>query len=148
MITLAIAADHRGYKFKTALMHLNNIGNHDIRWIDEGTINAQRTNFPPYAFKAIAHVRNKDADGAILLCGSGIGMSIAANRWRGIHAALVWNQDVAKSAKESNHANVLVLPADYLTLKTCIALIDTWLSASFLDGTYQERIDQIDQFGS
>ena len=81
----------------------------------------------------------------IFVCGSGVGPSIAANRFKGIYAALCWNQEVARFAKEKNGANILILPADYLTLEQAFLIIEAWVGATFKGGRYQERLNMIDQ---
>jgi ribose 5-phosphate isomerase B len=79
------------------------------------------------------------------LCGSGVGMSIAANRHPGIFAALAWNQEVARQCKEDDNANVLVLPADFISEDQMMGIIMAWLGARFKGGRYQERIKMIDK---
>jgi ribose 5-phosphate isomerase B len=139
---IAIANDHRGVVYKQALKNTLK----EIDWVDVGVQEPIRSDFPFYAKKMVETIQDGTAQSGILLCSSGIGMSIAANRFKGIYAALVWNPEVAKRSKEHNNANVLVIPADFVSLETAVQMIRAWLEASFLEGRYQERIDLVDQF--
>ncbi len=145
MIRIAIGTDHRGYKLKNKLIEKSTIGSHEINWIDVGTNSSERTDYPLYARKVV-ELLNKEADLGILLCGSGIGIAIAANRYKGIYAGLVWNETLARVAKEHDNVNVLVLPADYISDQQAIVMIDAWLSTPFKGGRYQERLEQIDEW--
>ena len=89
-------------------------------------------------------MRAGSAECGVLLCGSGVGMAIAANRFMHIYAALVWNCETAARAKEEDNANILVLPADYITPVQACNMVEAWLNAQFLHDRYQKRIDQID----
>lgn len=148
MINLAIAADHRGYELKKNIISNATVGSHTINWLDLGTDSTQRTDYPLYALMAIESIRTGTTTGAVLLCGTGIGMCIVANRWRNIFAALVWTPEIAKRAKQDDNANILVLPADYVSAHECIALVDAWLSAEFLNGRAADRLRMFEQFGS
>lgn len=148
MLTIAIGTDHRGYTIKQELIQKELVGHHEITFVDVGTHTPERTNYPPFAHAAVTLVREKKVHGAILLCASGIGMSIAANRFKGIYAAIAWNETIARSAKQDDNANILVLPASSLSRDECIACINAWLSAEFKGGIYQERLALVDRFGS
>lgn len=145
-IRIAIGTDHRGFEIKRQLTEIAHIGTHVIEWIDVGTFSSKRTDYPEFALKVVTLLRNGEADRGILLCGSGIGMAIAANRFAGIYAGLVWNEKVARSAREDDNVNILSLPADYLTSNEVPGIIDAWLSARFKKGRYQERLEMIDAF--
>ncbi len=141
MKKIIIGADHRGFKLKQTL--INYFKEYD--WNDVGTDSEQRTDYPIYAQRVCQALKKKEAQQGILICGSGIGASIAANRVPGIYAALVWSQEVARVAKEDDGANVLVLPADFVSVQIAIEIIKTWLGASFKGGHYQDRLDMIDR---
>lgn len=138
---IAIGSDHRGYQLKSYLMQIFS----EYIWLDEGSFDEQRTDYPAYAFKVCGVMQAGSVDHGILICGSGIGMAIAANRVRGIYAALCWNEAVAKVARAHDGANVLVLPADFITLEQAAAITKVWLNTTFLGGRYQERLTLIDQ---
>ena len=85
-------------------------------------------------------------DGVVLLCGSGNGMAIAANRFKGVFACVAWNADVARVAKQDDNCNVLVIPADYIQQEEITEIISSWLNATFKGGRYAERLALIDTF--
>src|SRR5579872_4127886 len=109
-MNIVIGADHRGFQLKAYIKQYVVGADDPIAWIDVGTNNEERTDFPLFTQNACAMIQGNEAEKGILICGSGIGMSIAANRYGGIYAALVWNEEIATLAKEHNNANVLVLP--------------------------------------
>jgi ribose 5-phosphate isomerase B len=141
---IAIGADHRGYAAKQVLLAQLELDGMTIAWIDYGTNSDERTDYPLYA-RPVAHaVQHKEVDAGILLCGTGVGMSIVANRYARVYAALVWNTEVAARARQEDNANLLILPADYLSTDQIQSCITAWLSASFNQERYGKRIDMID----
>ena len=142
-MNIAIGADHRGFECKAYLKQYV-VGIDDpVVWIDVGAENDERSDFPVYTKKVCELIIKGETERGILICGSGIGMSIAANRYSKIYAALTWNNDVARLSKEHNNANVLVLPADFVSPEQAAEMVNTWLKATFQGGRYQERIDMI-----
>jgi ribose 5-phosphate isomerase B len=137
---ITIGSDHRGYDLKTKIKeHFS-----EVEWIDVGTTSTDRTDYPIYAKKACTHIIEKKTDVAILLCGSGVGMSIAANRFRGIYAALCWNEAVAIAAKEDDNANILIIPSDFIEIEQMFIMIKAWLSTKFKNGRHRKRLAMID----
>lgn len=141
-MNIAIGADHRGFAYKTAIMKK---GFKDITWIDEGTFDDTRTDYPLFAQKVAQRLVNREAQRGILICGSGVGMAMAANRYQGIYAAVVWNTEIARVSRTDDNSNVLVIPSDFVSLDVALAMISVWLSTEFLEGRYQQRISMIDQ---
>lgn len=141
-IKIAIGADHRGFECKEYIMNVVE----NVDWIDVGAHNDTRSDFPDFTKSVCELILKRTARYGVLICGSGVGMAIAANRFKKIHAALVWNDEVALSSKEHNHANVLVLPADYITKDDAVRMIKIWLAGEPMNGRYQERINMIDRF--
>jgi len=140
---IAIGADHRGYELKKFIQ--DNVQIHEeIKWIDVGTYEDSRTDYPLYTLPVCLEVLQESAERGILICATGLGMVIAANRFAHIYAALVWNEEVARLAKEHNNANILVLPADFVTNEQAVKMIQAWLNAEFLGDRYKLRIDMID----
>ena len=137
---ISIGADHRGYALKQQLIkHFSKYS-----WLDQGTTSAERCDFPCYAAAVAADVQSGAADVGVLICGSGVGMSIAANRHRGVYAALCWNVDIARLAKENDGSNVLVLPADFVSPEQAVVMVETWLQATFKGGVYAHRLEMMD----
>lgn len=143
-MNIAIGADHRGFELKAYIKQYVVGAGDPIAWIDVGASNDERSDFPLFTNLVCQAIQKAEVDRGILICGSGIGMSIAANRYNFIHAALVWNDQVAIHAKEHNNANVLVIPADFVSHELAVSMINKWLTATFKGGRYQERIAMID----
>jgi len=145
MITLVIGADHHGFAHKEFIKQQLTILDTPIAWYDVGARTNDRSDYPLFA-KQVAHALVRDKAGfGVLLCGTGVGMAIAANRYKGIYAALAWNAEIARLSREHDHANVLVLPADYITAEQAVAMIRVWLQTQPLSDEHQARIALIDQ---
>ena len=138
---ITIGSDHRGYKLKSEIIkHFTN-----LQWIDVGTDSEIRVDYPIFAKKVCNNILNDKSDLGILICGSGIGVSIAANRFKGIYAGLCWNVEVTKSAKADDNINILALPADFVSAKDAFAIIEAWLYTEFKGDRYQKRLELIDK---
>lgn len=144
---IAIATDHRGFAHKEFIKTHQALAGYTIEWIDFGAHCADRSDYPEFAKPLCRDIQQNKIERGVLLCGSGVGMSVVANRYQHIYAALVWNESVARSAAQEDKANVLVLPADYVTKEQAVSMISAWLSATFKGGRYQERIEMIDILG-
>jgi ribose 5-phosphate isomerase B len=146
MLKIAIGTDHRGFDHKNVIQ--NGVSNdvRHIEWIDVGCFSKERTDYPHYALEVVKLIQDKKADVGILLCGTGIGMAVAANRFEGMFAGVVWNTQTAQRAKEEDNINILVLPADYITAQQAVQLVMIWLDTQFKGGRYQERIEMIDKW--
>lgn len=140
---IGIGSDHRGYELKEEIKkYLEEIG---VEYKDFGTDSTEITHYPVIASKVATSVQNKECENAILICGSGIGMSIAANKFKGIRCALCYNEDAAKSAKEHSNANVIALPADFISTSEAVRAIRIWIAAEFLNGRYADRIEMVEE---
>ena len=137
---IAIAADHGGFEMKEALKHHYAEQN----WLDLGTDSVTSVDYPDFAKIMARVILNKQADLGILICGTGVGISIAANRYKGIRAALVYNTEVAKLAKQHNNANVLVFGGRTMAVDDVINSIDTFLHSEYEGGRHQRRLDKIE----
>lgn len=144
-IKIVIGADHRGFELKNFLKEYNTISNFDLQWDDVGTFTKERTDYPIFTKKAIKILQAGQANYSILVCGSGIGMAIAANRYPGIYAGLVWSIDVARLAKEHDNVNVLVLASDFTTNEQAYSIVESWLSSNFKGDRYLDRLKMIDE---
>jgi len=143
-LKIGIGTDHRGFAYKEVVKLDVSWGDFAIEWHDVGAYSDERTDYPIYAHKAVQALQKKEIQYAVLLCGSGVGMAIAANRFPNIYAAVAWNSDVARAAKADDNVNVLCIPADYVTLEQTREIIQAWLAASFKGGRYQRRLEMID----
>lgn len=143
-LTIGLGADHRGFNLKESLKAQSFFESSQITWEDFGSFTKDRSDYPLFAQKVSTAFIEKKIDLGILLCGTGIGMAIAANRYQGVRAGVVWNTEIARRAKEEDNITLLVLPADYITAQEAIDLVSAWLSADFKGGRYQERILLLD----
>ena len=137
---IAIGADHRGFECKKLILSNVNM----IDWLDVCCFSSERCDYPEFAKLVVQNILENKAELGILLCGSGVGMSIAANRFNKIRAGICWSPEVAKMAKQDDNINVLVLPTDFVTPEQCLIIINSWLKAEFKTGIYQNRLNQID----
>ena len=140
---IAIGADHGGYKFKEEIKkYLNENG---IEFEDVGTFSEERTDFPIMAKAVCEKVQSGIADKGILICRSGYGMAIAANKFRGIYCAPVYNEETAKFCRAHNNTNILALGADYMSINDAISCVRIWLATQFEGGRYSERLKMIEE---
>jgi ribose 5-phosphate isomerase B len=138
---IAIGADHAGFELKQKVkQHLIDKG---LQVDDKGTNTPESVDYPDFARKVGEDVVAKNADLGILICGTGIGMSMAANKIPGIRAANVSNEFEAQMSREHNDANVLTLGARVLDEPLAFKLVDKWLETQFAGGRHQLRVDKI-----
>lgn len=138
---IAMAADHAGWKDKTRLVdYVRSLG-HEV--VDFGTDSDAACDYPDYAARAAAAVADGRCDQGILVCGTGIGMSIVANKFRGIRAANCWCAEAARYARTHNDANVLCLGSRLTTSEAMREIVDAWLSAAFQGGRHERRVQKI-----
>lgn len=142
---IAIGADHGGYKLKEEIKKY--LDEKEIEYKDVGTDSEERTDYPIYASKVAKLVQEKKCKCGILCCRSGNGMTVVANKYKGIRAGTIWNETAAKFAKMDDDINVITLGGDYLTINEAICIVRNWLVAEFKDGDerYQERLDMIEE---
>jgi ribose 5-phosphate isomerase B len=138
---IALGADHAGYELKDKIReHLKSRGI-DVR--DEGTNSGESVDYPDFARLVARDVNQGRADLGILVCGSGIGMSMTANKVPGIRAATVSTEHEAQVSREHNNANVLALGARITPADQALKIVDAWLAAVFAGGRHQRRVDKI-----
>lgn len=141
--TLVIGADHRGFELKQFLM-ASQYAHATVAWVDVGAFSDVRSDYPAFAVAAVQVLLEKKADCGILLCATGVGMAVAANRFPGIYAGVAWNEEIAAHAKEDDNINMLVVPSDYVTHENALSIVNAWLVAEFKQGRYAERVALID----
>ena len=140
---IGICNDHAGYAYKCALVKLLGKKGHEM--VDFGTDSEVSVDYPDYAHKLAAAVESGAVDAGIALCGTGNSMALSLNHHKGIRAGLAWNTEVAKLVKEHNNANVLVMPARFVSYRMAVMMVRTWLTTQFAGGRHQRRIDKIVQ---
>lgn len=139
---IALGSDHGGYKLKEEIKkYLDEIG---IKYKDYGTYSEDRCEYPEYAEKVAKAVQKKECEKGILICGTGFGVSIVANKFKGIRCASCWNEEVAKLLKEHNNANIIALPGRFVSVSQAIVILRAWIAAEFAGGRHEERIQMIE----
>ncbi len=138
---IALAADHRGFTAKEKIRTLLGQSGHDV--IDFGTDSSKSCDYPDSAYPAARAVVEGKADLGILFCGTGIGMSMTANKVRGVRAALCHDELTTEMARRHNNANVLCLPADLVGDALMSRIVQVWLSTPFEGGRHERRIEKV-----
>ncbi len=140
---IAIAADHAGFEGKELIKQtLDEIG---VEYDDMGTYSAESVDYPDYARKVAEAVARGDYEQGVLVCGSGTGMAISANKVRGIRAAVAWNAETARLARQHNNANILAVGARTSPEGTIPDIVKAWFDADFEGGRHAGRVDKITQ---
>ena len=137
---LSIGSDHAGYELKTKLYEYLKT---TYKIIDRGTNSEQSVDYPDYAHKVALDVSTNDTKFGILLCGSGQGVNITANKNTLVRSALCWNEEVAKLSRQHNDANILALPARFLTFEQARTIVEAFLITEFEGGRHLKRIEKI-----
>ena len=143
---IPIASDHAGFEMKAKLAGVLRTLGYDVQ--DLGTHSPASTDYPDYAHPLAKMVEDGEAQRGVLLCGTGLGMSYAANRHHGVRAAVAWNPDIAKLAREHNDANVLVVPARFVSEEDGVAILKAWLDTPYEGGRHARRVAKIDEGAS
>jgi ribose 5-phosphate isomerase B len=138
---IAIASDHAGFEEKERLKPLlNELG---IEFDDLGTVSTESVDYPDYARKVAEEVAQGKVDQGLLVCGSGTGMAIAANKVPGVRAAVAWSEEIARLAREHNDANVLALGARTTPVDQLPGIVRAWFGAKFDVGRHERRVEKI-----
>jgi ribose 5-phosphate isomerase B len=140
---IPIASDHAGFELKQKLAGTLREMGYEVQ--DLGTTSEQSTDYPDFAHPLAREVSAGDVKRGVLLCGTGLGMSYVANRYPHVRAAVAWTPEVAALARQHNDANVLVLPARFVSSDEAKAILKTWLDTPFEGGRHERRVGKIDQ---
>lgn len=139
---IALGNDHGGYKLKQEIKKY--LEEKEIEYKDYGSFDENRTDYPIYAKKVAQAIQKQECDKGILICKSGYGMAVVANKYKGIRAASIINEEAAKFAKADDDINVIALGGEYLTTNEAICIIRNWLGTKFKGGRYEERLKMIE----
>lgn len=140
---IILGSDHGGYSLKESIKkYLTEKG---IEVIDKGCHSSESVDYPVYAKLVADSINAKEGDFGILVCGTGLGISIAANKIKGIRAALCYNTTVARLSREHNNANILALGGRMTGDVLAFEIVDTFLNTEFLGGRHQKRVDMIEE---
>ncbi len=138
---IAIGSDHAGFSLKEKLRAY--LAGTDAEVMDKGTDSSDSVDYPDFAEKVAADVSSGNADRGVLVCGTGIGVCISANKIHGIRAAQAWNPEIARLSRLHNDANILCLSGRFLEPALAIEMIKVWLTTPFEGGRHQRRVDKI-----
>lgn len=138
---IAIGADHAGFEYKTAIISFLESAGHQV--IDKGTYSTASVDYPDFVHPVAEAVEQGIANQGIVICGSGNGVAITANKHQGIRAALCWTAEVARLARQHNNANVIALPARFVALELAIEMVEIFLATDFEGGRHAARVDKI-----
>ena len=139
---ISIASDHAGYAYKEEIKkYLNNKG---YKMIDCGTNSLESCDYPIFGKAAAAKVANKEVDFGILVCSSGEGIAIAANKVKGVRAGIAYNDDVARLMRQHNNANMIAFGASFMALEDVLRRIDIFLATEFEGGRHERRVNEIE----
>ena len=141
--TIPIASDHAGFEMKQRLIPVLRSLGYEIE--DLGADTAASSDYPDYAHPLAQRVSRGEAERGILLCGTGLGMSYVANRYPNVRAPVVWSPEIAELSRKHNDANVLVLPARFLSEEDGIRILKTWLDTPFEGGRHEKRVAKIER---
>ncbi len=140
---IAVGSDHRGYEVRAKLVDLLQRLGHEV--VDVGTFSGEAVDYPDIAAQVAGKVSRHEADRGILICGTGLGMCIVANKFTGVRATPCHDDLTAEMSRRHNDSNVLCLSADLLGERIIDRIIETWLSTSFEGGRHARRVDKIAQ---
>lgn len=139
--SIAIGCDHAGVEYKQAIVaHLSQQG---FTIIDKGTNTLDSVDYPDYAHPVAEAVEQGEANMGVLICGSANGVCITANKHQGIRAALCWKNEIAALARQHNDANIICLPARFISIEESLEFTDTFLTTAFEGGRHQNRVNKI-----
>ena len=138
---IGICNDHAGVEYKMKLMKM--LRERGIEVVNYGTDTEVSCDYPDFAHRLAQAVESGEVELGIALCGTGNGMAITLNKHQGIRAGLAWGTQIGRLVKEHNNANVLVLPARFISYRMAVAIVRTWLETPFAGGRHQRRIDRI-----
>lgn len=138
---IAIGADHAGFEYKQRIVAYLTDKGFEIQ--DFGAFSTDSVDFPDFAHPTAKAVENGKVDFGILLCGSGQGVNMTANKHQNVRSALCWNTDVAKLTRQHNNANMIALPARFVAYEYAIEMIEIFISTEFERGRHERRVDKI-----
>lgn len=140
-MTIAIGNDHAGTDYKNAIVNYLKDKGHQVK--NFGTDDNESVDYPDFVHPVASAVADKSADFGIIICGSGNGASMTANKHQEVRAALCWTKEIAALAREHNDANILSIPARFTSMPQSVEMVNTFLNTAFEGGRHQRRVDKI-----
>ena len=140
-LKLAMGGDHAGYQLKETIKRL--LASKSIDVTDYGPYSDESVDYPDFVHPVCQDVLKGSADLGILICGSGNGVAMTANKYQGIRCGLCWSPDIAALTRQHNNANVIALPARFITEEEAVLIVNSFLDATFEGGRHQRRVNKI-----
>lgn len=141
IMKIAIGADHAGFVYKEKIAGYLTAKGIEVQ--DFGTFSTDSVDFPDFAHPTALAVETGKADFGILICGSGQGVNMTANKHQGVRSALCWNTDIARLTRQHNNANIIALPARFVAYEYALEMIDVFLTTDFEGGRHERRVEKI-----
>jgi ribose 5-phosphate isomerase B len=138
---IAIGCDHAGYEYKEAIKNMLEEKGHKVN--DFGTFSTDSVDYPDFVHPTAESVESRESHLGVLICGSANGVAITANKHQGIRAAIAWEDELAALARQHNNANIICLPARFISLEKAKELTETFLSTDFEGGRHERRVNKI-----
>ena len=138
-LKIAIGADHAGFDYKQGI--IDALAANEIK--DFGTYSSDSVDYPDFAHPVASGVESGEFDFGVLICGSGNGVAMTANKHQGIRAAICWNEELAERARSHNNANILCIPARYISPEEAKKIVEVFFSTEFEGGRHANRVDKI-----
>ena len=139
--TIALGADHAGFEYKNLIK--NKLESEGFEVIDMGTNSPASVDYPDFIHPVADSIEKKEAIQGLIICGSGNGVAMTANKHQGIRAAIAWNEELAALARQHNDANILAIPARFVSEELALSMVDVFLNTEFEGGRHQRRVDKI-----
>ena len=138
---VAIGCDHAGFDYKSTIIRV--LKKEGVEVIDQGTYSTDSVDYPDFVHPVANLVENGEVDLGVLICGSGNGVSMSANKHKSVRAALCWKDEIASLARQHNDANIISIPARFVSAKLARQMVRTFISTEFEGGRHQRRVDKI-----
>lgn len=138
---IAVGADHAGFEYKEAIAEMLRSQGHEIK--DFGTNSPDSVDYPDFAHPVASHVESKESEFGVLVCGSGQGVAITANKHQDIRAALCWNEEIAALSRQHNQANIICLPARFVDLTLAKKIVEVFFATEFEAGRHSRRVGKM-----
>ncbi len=144
MNTIALGADHAGFEYKEVLGKLISDSDWGYSLADVGTYSSESVDYPDFAHQVAQKVSNGEAVFGVVICGSGNGVCMTANKHKGVRAALCWSSEIAALARQHNNANILCIPARFVTVDDAKKMLKIFINTAFEGGRHVKRADKIE----
>lgn len=138
---IAIGCDHAGYQYRKEIMDMLDEGSVEI--LDFGTDNPDSVDYPDHVHPVAKAVDKEEVDFGILICGSGNGVCMTANKYKNVRAALCWEEEIVSLSRQHNNANIICLPARFINIKEALEFVHVFLNTEFEGGRHERRVNKI-----